>query len=147
MVSFTPGWFPAPQSQRASPTRVQGHPGGQGTPAGASTFCPLDIGILIGYNICVEMGSLPMPARPADGSARSHKVFVMLLPDCQSFPPLQGDSIPIRGEDCSIKQSPQPSEKEAKSHPLFPAQGPSLSRCVTKIRELVVGSRHHDKPM
>ena len=69
----------------------------------------------------------------------------MLLPPCNFSPPLKYDIMSTCGESCSIKQSPQPSEKGAKSLPPFPAQGRSLSRCVTKIRELVVRSSNHNK--
>jgi len=133
------------KSQHASPTRIRGHPRGQEWPAGASTFCPLDIDSVIGYNIGVEKGPLPLPARPADGSARSHKVFIMLLPYCHSFPPLPCDIMSICGEDCSIKKSPPTSEKGAKSIPPFAAQGRSLSRCVTKIRVLAVYAKSRDE--
>jgi hypothetical protein len=51
----------------------------------------------------------------------------------------------ICGEDRSRKPSPQPGEKGAKFLPPFPPQGRSLSRCVTKIRELATGARNHAK--
>jgi len=93
----------------------------------------------------MEMGSLPMPAATAEESARSHKVFVMLLPYYHSSPQLQYDIMSIRGEGRSIKHSPQPSEKGPKSIPPFLAQGPILSRYVTKIRGLGVRASNHDK--
>jgi hypothetical protein len=91
------------------------------------------------------MGTLPLPARPAGESARSHKVFIMLLPYFHSFRQSQYNIMSICSQGRAIKQSPQTSEKAAKSHPPFPAQGRSLSRYVTKIRELDVRPSNHGK--
>ena len=91
------------------------------------------------------MGTLPLPARPAGESARSHKVFIMLLPSYHSFPPLQRDVVSICGEACSIKKSPQSAEKGAQSLHPFPAQWRSLSRYVTKIRDLYVRGINDNK--
>ena len=91
------------------------------------------------------MGQLPMPARAAKESARSHKVFIMLLPDCNPFPPLQSDIISIYGEDCALEQGHQTAEKWAKSPPRFPAHVRSLSRCVTKIRGLALSADNRIK--
>ena len=132
-------------SRRALPTRIRGHWRGEGRPAGALTFCPLDIGSKIGYNFCVEGVLLPLPVRPVEVSPRSQKVSLMLLPQCHSFPPSQSALMSIRGENCSIKPSPAPGKKRGQFHPPFPAQDLSLSRCVTKIRGLAAGARNHSK--
>ena len=78
------------------------------------------------------------------GAPTKPQGFHHALTYCHSFPPLPCDIISICSEDCLIKKSPQPSGKGAKSLLLFPAQVLSLSRCVTKIRELAVNAQSHD---
>jgi hypothetical protein len=86
-----------------------------------------------------------MPVGPAAERARGHKVFIMLLPYCHSFPPLKCDIMSICRKDPSMKQTPHPAKKGARFLLLFLAQGRSLSRYVTKIRQLAVNAKSHNE--
>jgi hypothetical protein len=92
----------------------------------ASTFCPLDIGRTIGYNICVEIGPLPLPAGPVEVSARRHKVFIMLLPPRNSVHPLKCDIMSICRNESPTKGNRQPSD--LKMWPYLDSRFPILNK-------------------